>query len=174
VKKISPKGFTVLELLIVIAIMCILIALILVGLDAARAHSQDENKMSTIQTIVVGLGQYHDICNSYPPVLDATTVYPCLGNQTFASLVPNIAKYNFTDPNSGYEYAALASPADLTTCTAYHIGGTLETTDSNEVSKAGFLLSTYNGDNPNNQLTLCNGSSPDFDGTGPLTFDLEK
>ena len=151
--------------------MCILISLILVGLNAARAHSHDENKMSQIQTIVVGLTQFHDYCNVYPPTLDATTQYACLGNQTFASLVPDIASYQFNDSGSSYKYAALASPADPNTCIAYHIGVVLETTDSNESAKSSFVLANH----PELTQCLTSGSVPDtIIGTDPLMFDLEK
>ena len=183
-KKFSSKGFTVLELLIVIAIMCILIALILVGLNGARAHSHDENKMSTIQTIVVGLGQYHDICNVYPATLTGSpqaSGETCTGlnGKYLSDLIPNLASYNFNGGSSDYWYTPLATGdqnnPDPNTCIAFHIGVKLETTDSNETSKSGFQVGT--GTNPN-QFSVCAGSDVaggvDFPGADPLTFDLEK
>lgn len=175
-KKHSLSGFTVLELIIVIGIMCILISLILVGLGAARAHSADQNKMSEIQTVVVGLGQYHDICNGYPKNIDvatATTPDPCLGGQTFASLVPDIAKYNFNASGSDFMYVPLADALQPAGCTAFHIGVKLQTTDSLVTAKSAFVLA--NQQQNSHTLGLCDVGIPDtINGTDPLIFDIEK
>jgi len=167
------RGFTVLELIIVIGIMCILISLILVGLDDARAHSADQNKISEIQTVVVGLGQYHDICNVYPDKIDATTTEACLGGQTFASLVPDIAKYNFNATGSDFMYAPLADALQPAGCIAFHIGVKLQKTDSPVGAKSGFVLA--NQPQSSHMLGLCDVGIPDtIDGSDPLTFDIEK
>jgi prepilin-type N-terminal cleavage/methylation domain-containing protein len=120
------KGFTVLEFLIVMAIMSILIGLILVGLTAARAHSRDQAKISNLQTIAVGITQYHDICREYPSSLSATETCGGLQGSTLANLIPEIDSYQF---NTGrdYNYAAIALDTDdLDTCSSFHLSVSLE------------------------------------------------
>jgi prepilin-type N-terminal cleavage/methylation domain-containing protein len=158
------KGFTVLEFLIVVAIMAILIGLILVGLTAARKNSRDQSRVSNVQNIAVGLAQFYDICRVYPVSLDSTTVYPCLDNKTFASLVPDIEKFAF---NTGgeYFYASLADPIEADVCTSMHVGVLLETSDASyKATKSKAPAAS----------ALCNGSSPDFDGTPTTMFDIKK
>ncbi len=172
--KSSHRGFTVLEFLVVIAIMCILIGLILVGLTAARSNARDQSRISNIQTIVVGIVQFHDICRVYPTVLDATTVYPCLdpvaNTKTFADLVPNIGTYQFDMPGSDYLYASLADPSDLNTCTGFHVGVQLE-------GHATSFASSKSGSAP--VSSLCSGQSlqnlaDPVDGTLQNVFDIRK
>lgn len=180
--KKSHKGFTVLELLIVIAIMCILMGLILVGLNAARSHSRDEDKVTNIQTVVVGITQFYDTCRSYPATLDPATTCPSLNTsgKTLVDFIPDIASYNFNQTGSDYAYTALTGDlTDQADCTNFHIGVTLEANASSfNASKSGFLLSTYNSDpsNAQRQLSVCGGGAINdmIDGTQPSVFDIKK
>jgi prepilin-type N-terminal cleavage/methylation domain-containing protein len=160
----SHKGFTVLEFLIVVAIMTILIGLILVGLTSARKNARDQARVSSVQNIVVGLTQFHDICRVYPVVLDGTTPYPCLDGKTFANFVSDIDDYKI---NTGgeYFYASLADNSDLDTCIGFHIKVNLEGSDSSyQGSKS---AASQSG-------SICNGSAYDFDGTATNVFDIKK
>lgn len=161
--KTTSRGFTVLEFLIVIGIMTILIGLILVGLTAARKNARDQGRVSQVQSVVVGLAQFYDICRMYPPTLDGTIAYPCLDNKTLGSLMADIDAFAWNTA-SGYHYAALADPLDPGVCTGFHIGSDLETTSASYSNKSGAPAS---GD-------ICNGSVVDFDGTGTNIFDLKK
>lgn len=93
------KGFTVLEFLIVIAIMSILVGLILVGLTAARTNARDQEKISNLQKIALGIQQYHDICNQYPSDLDDQETCPDLQAQgaTLKTIIPEIMDYHLTE-----------------------------------------------------------------------------
>lgn len=167
-KKISlRKGFTVLELLIIIGILCILIAMVLVGLEGARRHSRNEKKVAAIQTIVVGLAQFHDACRSYPPNFDTSVMYPCLSNQSLRILVPEIDDYRFNTPASDYYYVSLADISDTTVCTGFHVGAKLEGNEAAATSsKAGF---------DSNTATECdqNQGAP-FNGAPGDVFDLKR
>lgn len=159
------KGFTVLEFLIVIAMMTVLVGLILVGLTAARKNSRDQARVSNIQNVVVGLTQFYDICREYPPTLDSTIVYDCLDNKPFTSLVSDVDKFQF-NAGSEYYYVALADLSDPDTCTGFHIGVTLEGSSTSFAnSKTGAPASSE----------VCNGTTiVDFDGTQPNVFDIRK
>ena len=173
-------GFTVLEILIVLAIMSILMSLILVGLNSARSHSQDQNKVTAVQTIVVGLTQYYDACRSYPATLDATNPATCsnLGGKTIIDFIPDLASYNFNQTGSSYMYTGLTTgQSNSTDCSNFHIGVNLAGSSSEfDSSKSSFSLAVYNSDptNINRQLSVCGGSSDPIDVTQPSVFDIEK
>lgn len=164
------KGFTVLELLVVVGIICIMVALVLVGLTAARSNAKDQEKISTVQTVVVGLAQFHDICRMYPAILDTVTQYPCLNNQTLLSLMPNLAT---TTSNSDYQYAGIADSSDPRTCIGFHMGAKLANqSNSSGTLKAGFGPAEYG-----TTTVLCQTSGPDFEAGATETlpwFDIKK
>jgi prepilin-type N-terminal cleavage/methylation domain-containing protein len=68
--KKSAPGFTVLEFLIVLAIMLILIAIALPGLQQSRVKAEDEKRITDLRTITLGLEQYKQLCEQYPATLD--------------------------------------------------------------------------------------------------------
>ena len=120
------KGFTVLEFLIVVAIMAILVSLILVGLNAARTNARDQEKISKLQKVALGIEQYHDICREYPANLIPAQTCNELNGGSLETLIPDIADYNF---NSGAEfnYTAIAlDPLDQNSCSSFHLWVQLE------------------------------------------------
>ncbi len=121
------KGFTVLEFLIVVAIMSILVGLILVGLTAARANARDQEKIAKLQRVALGIEQYHDICRQYPANLDDQQTCSELQGSTFSKLVPDIMDFQFNISGSNYNYAPIALDGnDLTSCSSFHLWVQLE------------------------------------------------
>lgn len=104
----TNKGFTLAELLIVIAIIGILSSVVIASLAPARAKGRDANRISEIKSMQLALELYYDANgNAYPASLSSLA-------PTFISSVPN-------DPQGGsYLYEQLASGAD------YHLGANLE------------------------------------------------
>jgi prepilin-type N-terminal cleavage/methylation domain-containing protein len=168
------KGFTVLELLIVIAIMAILMSLILVGLQSARSHARDQDKVTNLRTIVVGVTQFYDICRMYPASLDSTTTCPSLGTKTLGDIIPNLADYHFDATGSDYTYTALSGDTtDQTDCTNFHIGVHLD----GNVSSFSSQKSSFNSTIVNLPLgmVICSSSTfSGFDGTVDSVFDIKK
>ena len=60
------KGFTLVELLVVIAIIGILSTLSVVSLNSARAKSRDARRLSDIKQIRTALDLYYDSSSTYP------------------------------------------------------------------------------------------------------------
>lgn len=60
------KGFSLIELLVVISIMAILIGLSAFGLQQARESARDGQRKSDLETIRTGLSFYKADCNKYP------------------------------------------------------------------------------------------------------------
>lgn len=59
-------GFSLIELLVIIALIGVLSALVLVALNSARAKARDSKRVSDIRQIKSGLELYVNDCNSYP------------------------------------------------------------------------------------------------------------
>ncbi len=76
------KGFTLVELLVVIAIIGILSTLSVVSLNSARAKARDARRLSDIKQIRTALEMYFDSNMSYPDGTTTTT----LGVNTTACL----------------------------------------------------------------------------------------
>lgn len=180
----GAAGFTVLELLIVIAIMCVLIGLILVGLTSARSHARDEDRVTNVQNVALGLSQFYDACRFYPVNLDSndpSATCAALGGKTIKDFVPNIEIYKFNQPGSEYHYVSLiidnTNPLIVQSeCTNFHIGVDLEgTAGAFSGSKSGFGPSMYAPGM--NVCSAAQGGSPsasDFDGTLDTVFDIKK
>jgi prepilin-type N-terminal cleavage/methylation domain-containing protein len=109
------KGFTLIEIVVVIAIMGILTVIIIPSLNSARSRNRDMERVADIGTIQLGLLNYYAKYGSYPTELDpaSTTI-----NQY-------IVESAFVDPDgSFYDYVSLKRSG--TKCTYFHLGATLE------------------------------------------------
>lgn len=171
-KNISPRGFTVLEFLVVMVIMAILIGLVLVGLTAARANGRDQARISNLHTIAVGLEQYHDICREYPADLIATETCAELGSANLGTIIDHIDSYNFNaTPTAEYQYIPIAPDyANTAICSGYHLYVHLETNHDS------FTGAKFNSSNTSNVVT-CQSQNPG-EGINAATtakiFDLHK
>jgi len=76
------KGFTLVELLVVIAIIALLSTLSVVALNSARAKARDARRLSDIKQIRTALEMYFDSNMAYPDPTASTT----LGTGTMACL----------------------------------------------------------------------------------------
>lgn len=164
----AERGFTVLELLVVIGIISILMGLVLVGLNNARRHSKDERTVSGVQTVVVGIQQFYGICREYPVALDDVTQYPCLGMKTLKEIIPDVASYS----SAPYFYASTATdPAPNSACTGFHFGVTLDGPAESFPSRSGAGLSPVYC----NQFGIASGGNDvDASAAGSKVFDIKR
>lgn len=103
--KKAQKGFTIIELLIVIAIIAILALLVINNIAGANAKARDGQRTSDLNAIATQLENYHNENGGYPGTFDATT---------FSGLDPNALK----DPNGGQSITINAAVADATAADA--------------------------------------------------------
>ncbi|MCA8991984.1 MAG: DUF1559 domain-containing protein [Planctomycetaceae bacterium] len=99
------KGFTLIELLVVIAIIAVLIALLLPAVQQAREAARRSQCKNNLKQIGLGLHNYHDTFNSFPP--GGVTMGNCCGTRSGTnwaiSILPYVEQaplYNMYDFNS--------------------------------------------------------------------------
>jgi type II secretory pathway pseudopilin PulG len=165
-------GFTVLEFLVVIAIIIILISIALAGLNTSREKAIDEKKATDIKTIVLGLEQYHQVCNEYPSSLDeneSCSDNTLSGGNSLKDYIPELAKLSATPD---LLYVPLTFDPTGTSCDGFHIGVLLKNTVG--TIKAGD--SDFNSQTLPNNVYACSslrpGQAAPFDGTMPGMFDI--
>ncbi len=67
----NKKGFTLIEVLIVVSIVGLLASVVLVGLGGFRARGRDARRVADLKSLQNGLELYYARNNSYPDTLDA-------------------------------------------------------------------------------------------------------
>lgn len=94
---ITKRGFSLVELLIVVAIIGILTAIVIPSTSTARARARDNRRITDMKEIQLGLALYYDVNRAYP---DGTTI-SVLSVLTAEKYLPSIP----SDPTGGaYEY----------------------------------------------------------------------
>jgi len=134
----KSRGFTLVELIIVIAIIGILTAIVFVNLAEVRKRSRDTKRVSDLSQIQLALALYLDKYRTYPDTIDAMLA-------TGDKFLPSkpLDPYNSTldGIDYTYSYAKLTSPV-----IGYCLGATLENNNSPFVQNSA-TCSTLNSDN---------------------------
>lgn len=142
------KGFTLIELMVVVGIMALLYAIILPSIDKIRARSRDSRRIADVSQLRLAVEHYFNVYNKYPvDINDDTKNSPAfISSGSVLSSVP-------TDPKSGSGYF-YASYCPSGTATGFHLGAGLEQPNDQ-----------LNGDADGVQgaRVLCSGTT-DFDG----------
>jgi len=60
------KGFTLVELLVVVAIIGLLTGMVVISIKTVKAKARDGQRVSNITTIATSLALYHNDFNNYP------------------------------------------------------------------------------------------------------------
>jgi prepilin-type N-terminal cleavage/methylation domain-containing protein len=148
------KGFTLIEILIVVAIIGIMSAIVLAYLDGAKAKGRDTKRIADIKQIEQALEIYFDTCNRYPTPLRGGRMNPTLAT-TCGNSLPRVPQDPQASTGKYYGYAVSASPV------RYHICATLELGNAQGLGKSG------QGPIPGT-IDPCNGTAANvFDLYGP-------
>ncbi|MEK7465164.1 MAG: type II secretion system protein [Patescibacteria group bacterium] len=94
------SGFTLIEMLVVVAIIGLLSSVVLVGIGPARSRARDARRIADIRQIQNGLEAYHSSSNRYPTA-----------NQFYGTGVARVIPGLPTDPQGG-EYAYIPAPPE--------------------------------------------------------------
>ena len=152
----SRKGFTLVEILVVVSIMCILTAVIIGGVASARVKARDARRVADIKQISKAIENYFSSCYSYPSALsDLTTSSGCASYIPVLTSLPqdpqasiNVYYRYYTDTLGGLGGTSGSGRR-------YHVCATLESSAANK-GKAGIKF---------NSSDLC-------DGNADKTFDV--
>ncbi len=100
----GARGFTLVELLVVIAIIGILIALLLPAVQAAREAARRTQCVNNLKQLGVGLQNYHDVNNSFPPMKGGTTSsYPSTPPTNYGRASGLIALLPYVEQQAMYD-----------------------------------------------------------------------
>lgn len=121
--RLKQKGFTIVELLVVIVVIAILVALTLPNLFSLQERARDDERKNDLKNIQTALEAYYSDNNAYPAATsDLETDY--------IDSVP-------TDPDDDSAYTYTATPSGCTTaaddCTDYTLQATLENTNDPDI-----------------------------------------
>ncbi|MFH0840652.1 MAG: type II secretion system protein [bacterium] len=114
----KQKGFTLLELVVMLSIIIVLATIITITLGAARVRTRDAKRISNIQEIKTALEDYYFDENEYPSAITAGN--PLIGptsTKTYLSTIPNnpTPRNDGSCPDNDYIYTQDGSG------TSYHI-----------------------------------------------------
>jgi len=125
-KKKQRRGFTLIEILIVVAIIAILASVVLVGLGPTQQQGRDARRLSDLREAQTALELYYNKNGVYP---DASTWGPASTAGTMAFILVNggigVAQIP-NDPSTGATYYYQSSADD----SSYVIGAKLESANN--------------------------------------------
>lgn len=146
------KGFTLVELLVVISIIAVLSGVILPNIAKMRARGRDGVRIADISQMRLALEHYFTITGKYPIEITSSDL---ADTTRIITTVP-------VDPSTkeSYEYFAVCSGDDDDKPNGFHLGAVLE--EPNEQLNADDDADERGSDN-------CNGgSSEDFEGADTM------
>ena len=139
----KKEGFTLIEILIVVAIIAILASVVLIGLGPTQQSGRDARRISDLREIQTGLELYYSKCGFYPGAANCAGgwVAATFGQMSAAltgsgigvAVVPN-------DPTNGatYYYAAAAGDGTVVAGSTYVLSATLENSNNSVFSGASY------------------------------------
>ncbi len=124
----KERGFTLIEILIVVAIIAILASIVIVGLGPAQQSGRDARRVSDLQNIRNGLQLYYGKCGFFPGASAASGCPATWATVECQPMSANLVERNIcvssvpTDPSSNrsYYYSSFSNGS------TYTLGAVLE------------------------------------------------
>ncbi len=129
------KGFTLIEILIVVAIIAILASVVLVGLGPTQQAGRDARRISDLQEDQNGLELFYNKCGFYPGTAGTTCTGGSPGGTTWASVQTALSGANIgvstvpQDPSTNRTYMYGYDSGN----TSYILGAALENANNSAV-----------------------------------------
>lgn len=123
--KTAKKGFTLVEILIVLAILSVIATLLVVSFQSLKISGRDAKRVSDINSIRNALNMYYQKYNSYPTYVTTGEAFT-VNSVTYLAVVPANPRprtdngcadkdYDYAQTDSGLSYS-------LTFCLGYNQG----------------------------------------------------
>lgn len=123
------KAFTLVEILVVIAIMAVLTAIVYTSFNGAKSQSKDQQRVSDMNVIQLGLEVYFNQKHQYPQNLPDVVA---LG------YMPSIPTPPTSPSGINYQYNYFPMTTGGNVCISYQLWTTFENTNSYLQSKRNF------------------------------------
>jgi len=143
------RGFTLVELLIVIAIIGVLAALLMSNFIGVRQRARDAQRKSDLKQVQSALELYRSDIGSYPTTINfpaCGSSLPTSGTTIYMKEVPcdpsgsyNSGNYSYTSDGSTYSLAACAENSSDSQAIALALAGALEGTTTDCTSRYFFV-----------------------------------
>ncbi len=150
----SQRGFTIVELIVMISVIVILSVFIVSNVKTQRMKARDQARVSDINTIRIALEDYRLACGEYPSRIEPDTNNGCPYGQKLSDFLPTIP---VDEPHSNlygdswieegknnYLYAGLSNTPNGK-CYDYHVAAVLEMNEANG-RKSRFLREDHDVD----------------------------
>lgn len=187
--KDKQKAFTLVEMMVVVALISILLVLTITNAKKQRMISRDNVRVADIKTMRLALEDYKLTCGQYPPKFElnahnASGKCDAASNITLGDFIKHIPKgpirtselYSMSSQEgdvedshtqinntNGYFYAGLSSSLGGK-CYDYHIAAELEQSVDNGMSGSHFLKKDHDADLYQGKYNKkCNLSANNFD-----------
>lgn len=166
----SKRGFTLIEILIVVAIIAILSSVVLIGLGPTQRAGRDARRIADLRQVQNALELYYNRCGYYPGPIPAATIGSCgtfvqKTSDGWVAMTSALTDTNTNigvstisvDPTSGHTYYYGTN----TTGSSYIIAATLE--DPNNAVFAGYTAPSVSGYTvTGGSATLSDCKSPNY------------
>ena len=126
----QSRGFTIVELLVVIVVIAILVALTLPNLFGLQRRARDDTRKNDLKNIQQAAETYFNDKSAYPATLSTLTTQ-------YINAIPN-------DPKGG-SYTYTPTPSGCTTaCTSYTLSANLENTSDPAATNGVYTIKSVN------------------------------
>lgn len=127
-----PSGFTLVELLIVIAIIGILTSIVIGSTNASRGKARDTRRIADMKEIQLALAVYYDVNKVYPASLSTLAAT----GQKYMAAIP-------TDPQTKASYEYLTSNSNRNYCIGVKLEGAIPSDHVNCTSQSSGSTANY-------------------------------
>ncbi len=138
----KTKGFSLIELLVVLAIIVILAALIIVNINQARMSGRDSKRIADVASIELALGLYNNANKDYPAFSGWAAATEVVGSPEQANW---IALSGYLEP---YQNPIPKDPLNKTGGNRYYIAMNVDSSNPADIHGIGAIIKTKLEVNP--------------------------
>lgn len=134
----AGSGFTLIELMVVVAIIVIISGILIVNLTTTRSKSRDGKRVSDVAQIQLALEQFFERCRQYPSSISGTLTSianGCPSGVSLATFISQVPKPPGGAGQTEYDYCKNANNTD------YYLHAVMES--PNQASKDGLSSAPF-------------------------------